>query len=146
MPDPESREKIVEAVRADPVVKAVVDAGAPGLVDRRAPPSSTVTTQAGDTVATPTTTEEQNRATVGQRRVNLIWESQQAAIATAVVAVVLYVSARITLAILDKEATEQQTAMAVTGFMLLSNIINLVIGFYFGRTNHQKIGGVEQGR
>jgi len=133
MPDPESHAKIVEAVRADPVVKAVVEAGA-------------VTTPAGDEVTTPTTTQEQNRATVGQRRINLIWETQQAAIATGVVAVVLYVSARITLAILDKEATEQQTAMAVTAFMLLSNIVNLVIGFYFGRTNHQKVGGVEIGR
>jgi len=142
MPDPESHAKIVEAVRADPVVKAVVEAGALSSVDI----AHTVTTPAGDEVTTPTTTQEQNRATVGQRRINLIWETQQAAIATGVVAVVLYVSARITLAILDKEATEQQTAMAVTAFMLLSNIVNLVIGFYFGRTNHQKVGGVEIGR
>jgi len=34
-------------------------------------------------------------------------------------------------------------------FLLLSNAFFLVIGFYFGRTNHQRIGGIgthEEGR
>lgn len=108
-------------------------------------PLRTITDKGGSEVAAPTTTAEENKTSHGQRRINLIWESQQAVIASLVVGTVLYVSARITLVILDLQATENQQAMAVTAYMLLSNIINLVIGFYFGRTNHQKVGGVGEG-
>ena len=78
----------------------------------------------------------------GQRRVNLIWEVMQASIALSVVGTVLYIAARISLLVLDINASEKQAAMAITAFMLLSNLVSLVIGFYFGRTNHQKTGGV----
>jgi hypothetical protein len=65
----------------------------------------------------------------GQRRVN-IWEVTQAAIA------LLVVSATLTLSIL----------MVVRGnyveasIQLLSSAFFLVIGFYFGRTNHDRVG------
>jgi len=78
------------------------------------------------------TTSEQDRKTAGQRRVNIIWESTQAAIAITVTGATLYVSAQLAL----KDAG--QTA----AFLLLSNAFFLVIGFYFGRTNHQRQGGV----
>ncbi len=80
----------------------------------------------------PTTTAEQNRVTVGQRRVNLIWEVTQALIAVAVTGSTLYVSAQLAL-------KENGQAAA---FLLLSNAFFLVVGFYFGRTNHQRTGGV----
>ena len=84
-----------------------------------------------DTLAA-TTTAEQDRMTVGQRRINLIWEITQAVIAICVTMTTLYVA----------------SALAVHGgadmvtFGLLSNAFFLVIGFYFGRTNHQRQGGV----
>jgi len=79
-----------------------------------------------------TTTVEQNLRTAGQRRINLIWEYTQAAIAlTAVLANIL-----IFVFLFVKDVTMNATTAAV----LLSNAFFLVIGFYFGRTNHARIG------
>lgn len=89
-----------------------------------------------DETIEPTTTEEENRHSLGQRRINLIWEATQAVIAVAVTGATLYVSANLAL------SDDRQTA----AFLLLSNAFFLVIGFYFGRTNHQRIGGVDIGR
>ena len=83
-------------------------------------------------VAPPRTTSEDDRKSAGQRRVNIIWEVTQAFIALAVTLATLYVASR----------------LAVTGgadmaaFLLLSNAFFLVIGFYFGRTNHSRQGGI----
>jgi len=88
------------------------------------------------TAVEPTTTEEQQRITAGQRKVNLIWEFTQATIAILVTVSTLFVAAR--LALSDRTAT--------AAFLLLSNAFFLVVGFYFGRTNHQRVGGIQQGR
>jgi len=84
----------------------------------------------------PTTTSEEDRHTLGQRRVNIIWEITQALIAVAVTGATLYVAGNLAM------RNDGQTA----AFLLLSNAFFLVIGFYFGRTNHQRVGGVEIGR
>jgi len=79
--------------------------------------------------------EEGDRVTYGQRRVNLIWEITQALIAILVTIVTLFVSAVLALrGDVDRAAT-----------LLLSNAFFLVVGFYFGRTNHQRTGGVPSG-
>lgn len=70
--------------------------------------------------------------TYGQRRVNLIWETTQAMIALGVTGAALYASLTITL----------RSDMDKTAFIFLTNVLMVIIGFYFGRTNHQKIGGV----
>jgi len=76
--------------------------------------------------------DELDRVTHGQRRINLIWEVTQALVAVAVTFVTLYVSAALALRGDTDEAAR----------LLLSNAFFLVIGFYFGRTNHQRVGGV----
>lgn len=82
-----------------------------------------------------TTTEEQDRHTKGQRDVNLTWENTQRWIALAVTLTSLVISSWLAI----KGATESvQTAALVFVF----GVANLVIGFYFGRTNHQRVGGV----
>ena len=92
------------------------------------------------------TTEEQDRSaaglraesvlrTAGQRRINVIWEGTQAVIALAVTGSTLYVAG--VLAVKDNGQT--------AAFLLLSNAFFLVVGFYFGRTNHQRTGGVGVG-
>lgn len=86
--------------------------------------------------APPTTTAEENRHTAGQRRVNLTWEFTQAIIAIGVSGATLYVAAQLAL----KDTGE------TAAFLLLSNAFFLVVGFYFGRTNHQRVGGVDLGR
>jgi hypothetical protein len=83
----------------------------------------------------PRTTDEQDRVTHGQRRINLIWEMTQAFVAISVTGSTLYVSSRLAVA----------GGADMAAFLLLSNAFFLVIGFYFGRTNHQRVGGVGSG-
>lgn len=96
----------------------------------------------GDVNIAPTTTAAQDRTKAGQRFVNLIWETMQALIAASVVGATLYVSGKIALLMISPEVKENQAAFATTAFMLISNLASLIVGFYFGRTNHQKTGGV----
>jgi hypothetical protein len=103
---------------------------------------SVITTPEGKVVATPTTTEESDRVSAGQRAVNLIWETTQMRIALSVIWVALAVAAL--LAVGGKLAGTPDVQLAAVVFLF--GVANLVTGFYFGRTNHQKIGGVTQGR
>lgn len=80
----------------------------------------------------PTTTAQQDLTKSGQRRVNMVWELTQAAVALMVTASTLYVSAALAL----NESSQ------VAAFLLLSNAFFLIIGAYFSRTNHQSIGGI----
>ncbi len=64
----------------------------------------------------------------GQRRINLIWEITQAFIAVSVTVIALGKAANLTPPGGDAA--------------LIGNAFFLVVGFYFGRTNHQRIGGV----
>lgn len=79
----------------------------------------------------PTTTEQEDMTTAGQRRINAIWEITQSVIALVLVLgnviVAVYGGLRGTTADFPS---------------ILSNSLFLVIGFYFSRTNHQAIGGV----
>jgi hypothetical protein len=86
----------------------------------------------------PDTQEESSEIslrTAGQRRVNIIWELTQALIAGLVTTATLL--AAVVLVLKDQKAE--------AAFLLLSNAFFLVIGFYFGRTNHQRVGGVGVG-
>lgn len=97
--------------------------------------------QVGDVNVAPTTTAAQDTTATRQSRVNLVWESVQALIALSVVGVTLFVSARISAMLSMVGATESQSAAGSLAYMLLSNLASLIIGFYFGRTNHTRTGG-----
>lgn len=73
----------------------------------------------------PQTTAQEDITFAGQRKVNLIWEVTQAAIALMIVLTIVLV------AVLQREIPD-----------ILSNCGFLVLGFYFSRTNHSAIGGV----
>jgi hypothetical protein len=75
------------------------------------------------------TTLEEDRHTAGKRKINLIWEFTQS-----------------TIALLITAATIIAVLFALVEGNILANAFFLVIGFYFGRTNHQRVGGVELGR
>jgi hypothetical protein len=77
---------------------------------------------------------ETSLRTAGQRRVNVIWEYTQALVAGEVVTTVLIVSAW------QSVRGTESLKMAAFGFLI--GVANLVIGFYFGRTNHQRVGGI----
>jgi hypothetical protein len=85
---------------------------------------------------------EQGLKTSGQRRINLIWETTQMGITFLVIGTAMYTAGRISLLVLDPAATERTVSLAITAFVLISNATFLVLGFYFGRTNHQRMGGV----
>jgi hypothetical protein len=104
--------------------------------------AGTVTTQAGNLVASPTSTEEEDRVSAGQRNINLIWEHTQMKVALSVIWTALVVAAGLSL--FGKSLGNVDIQLAAVVFLF--GVANLVTGFYFGRTNHQKIGGVEQGR
>jgi hypothetical protein len=72
----------------------------------------------------PTTTEQEDITTAGQRKVNLIWEYTQAAVALLVTITFLYC-----------EVMKIDSLAVKMGF-------SLIVGFYFSRTNHSAIGGV----
>jgi hypothetical protein len=84
------------------------------------------------------TTPEQDRMTAGQREINLIWEQTQMRIALGVMIGSLVTA--IALAVFGKilAASELQLASVV----FIYGVANLVVGFYFSRTNHTKTGGV----
>ena len=75
---------------------------------------------------------------IGQRRINIIWEATQSVIALMVTSVGMFASAVLAMRSDETEATK---AMSITAFLLISNTVFLVIGFYFGRTNHARTGG-----
>ncbi len=115
----------------------------PQAAARREAAESTRVTQAGESTAI-LLAEEVDRVSHGQRRINLLWERTQAIIALSVVEVSLAVGAVMIL----RDAgglTGPGTTAGSPGslaFVFLASVANLVIGFYFGRTNHQRIGGV----
>lgn len=72
----------------------------------------------------PDTTVEENITTAGQRRVNLIWEFTQATVTMAITLATIYLAIN---------RIDDETMKAA---------FFIIIGFYFSRTNHERIGGV----
>jgi len=83
------------------------------------------------TNAPSTTTAEQDINTESQRHINRVWEYTQAAIAITVVVANIIVQVATVFMGLKSPVPES-----------LSNVLFLVVGFYFSRTNHTAIGGV----
>ena len=85
----------------------------------------------------PTTTAEENRHTASQREINKTWEFTQSVLALSFI-----LTAEITIIYIVMRVME----LRGTAFNFLCTIVGTVIGFYFGRTNHQRVGGVDLGR
>jgi len=88
--------------------------------------------------AVASTTAEHDRGTAGQRNINLIWETTQQKIALFVVGGALLVA--ISLGVAGKLLGSPDMQLAALVFLFA--VANLVIGFYFGRTNHSRTGGI----
>ena len=74
----------------------------------------------------------------GQRAINLIWEQTQKRLAQSVIFAALIVAGG--LAVFGKWLGSPDLQLAAVVFLF--GVANLVTGFYFGRTNHQRTGGV----
>jgi len=79
---------------------------------------------------------ERSAVTAGQRRINFIWETTQAMIAVSVIGTTLLVDALVALRGI------QLTEVTTSAQTQLNVMAALVTGFYFGRTNHTRTGGV----
>jgi hypothetical protein len=99
--------------------------------------------QVGDRNIAPTTTAEDDLRTGGQRWTNRLWETVQAVIAITVVGTALGVNARLAMLVIGT-ATEHQIATANGACQNIDVLASLIIGFYFGRVNHQRTGGVQK--
>lgn len=111
----------------------------PVVILESPPPVPPITVEKGQGLtASPTSTEEQDRHTASQRQINRYWERIQGFLA-----VLVTVTACVIAFILIWRAEY------ALGVGLISSMVFLVIGFYFGRTNHEKVGGIQspyQGR
>lgn len=90
--------------------------------------------------------EETVLMTAGQRATSLLWENTQAKIALIVVAAALLACLTIILSVVYLVFVGKLDSVAIAVLTLvlgvMSNALFLVVGFYFGRTNHTKVGGV----
>lgn len=118
--------KIVEAVSSDPVVKAaVLHAADPDVL-------------AGLRAAASATETETSLRSEGQRVVSMLWETTQKTIA--MVTVGGAVSLSVVVVVFGKWLA-LEADVRIAAFMFVASAANLVIGFYYGRTNHQRVGG-----
>lgn len=114
-----------------PTVVAPVVVVAPPNTDT---PLKSAINVAGRDVATPTTTAEEDRATAGQRGINLKWEDTQRQIALVVVFVAVATASYLSV----MGSPEQRSA----AFVFLTNMGMLIGNSYFQRTNHTRTGGI----
>jgi putative Mn2+ efflux pump MntP len=107
----------------------------PAIIDPTPETKALVTDK--EAVVSPTTTAEEDRHTASQRSINRTWEITQSVLALSFI-----LTAEIVIGFVIWGISELRSA----AFTFLTTIVGTVIGFYFGRTNHQRVGGVDIGR
>lgn len=92
----------------------------------------------------PDTTHQEDLTTAGQRTINLIWEHTQSKIALFVIIAGMLVNciSVLIMLIFKHEITVVQVALISLCLQFVNLTCGIVIGFYFGRTNHTAIGGI----
>jgi len=96
------------------------------------------TTTSEEDLGTAASRDQLAKRTAGQRRINTVWEVTQGVLAVSVVETALYVAANLALG--------PQADVRQIGLVMLASLANLVVGFYFGRTNHARIGDEPRAR
>lgn len=106
------------------------------------PPRPDVIKGEGDTLA-PTTTEQDDIVTAGQRQINLLWEQTQSRIALMVVSAGVFLNSVLVVLIVfsNREVSITQLSLISISLQFINLTVGIIIGFYFSRTNHTKTGG-----
>lgn len=96
------------------------------------------------TTLSPTTTEEEDITTEGQRIINRLWGRTQSSIALMVVVSGVTINSVVILMIifLNKEVSVTQLSLIPISLQFINLTTGIVIGFYFSRTNHTAKGGI----
>lgn len=81
---------------------------------------------------------ETSARTEGQRRTSMLWETTQREIALLAVRSTLLVAG---ISALFGAYLGIVESVRMGAFVFLYGTVNLVVGFYFGRTNHERVGG-----
>lgn len=89
----------------------------------------------------PTTTREEQLHTEAQRKINSIWEFTQAGIAG-----LITITTLVAILMIINRSNEMLIPIEALALFILSCGFFLVIGFYFGRTNHARIGDIPSGK
>lgn len=84
------------------------------------------------------TTAEQDLKSAAQRGINLTWEDTQKKIALYAVYLTMAISAIVVLAGLSGFVND--SVLIIAAFTFMASTTNLIVGFYFSRTNHARIG------
>ena len=100
-------------------------------------PSETASIINAKTVAHKATTDARILEAAGQRETSNLWERTQQIIALAVVGASLTTAVFLIVFGAIHNADAEPVA-----FVFLASVANLVFGFYFGRTNHTRVGGI----
>lgn len=96
----------------------------------------------GKSFKLPTTTQEEQAVTAGQREVNMMWERTQSLIARVTVFSSIILDGALCISVIFSiELTANQLALINLCLQPINLITGIVIGFYFSRTNHTAIGG-----
>lgn len=91
-----------------------------------------------------TTTQQEDVVTAGQRAINMLWENTQSHIAKVTVYSTISVNVIVVIALISlrQVLTVEMITVVLASLGSLNTITGIIIGFYFGRTNHSAIGGV----
>lgn len=100
-------------------------------------PEAPALPKVGDRNTAPNTTAAEDLTKAGQHAINLIWENTQMRVALSVIWASLIVSS--VLAVMGKNLGTPDLQLAAIVFLF--GVANLVTGFYFGRTNHERSSG-----
>lgn len=85
------------------------------------------------------TTMEDDLRTQGQRDINQKWETTQQYIAVYVVSLAMLVSSIVVIRAVFYGVSDDAN-LAIAAYTFISSTTSLIIGFYFSRTNHARIG------
>lgn len=91
------------------------------------------------------TTEQEDIARHGQRVINLLWEKTQSKIALLCIGGTMLINVIVVGAMLFTKFEISSVKIAVISASLASMglTVGIIIGFYFGRTNHTLTGGIK---
>lgn len=105
---------------------------------------------ASETFAPPTSTQEDSKVVEAQRETSRMWETTQMKIALWAVVGGFVVNALVTTVMLvvvlnklfkSEAVSNLEFAILMTVLGNISGTSGIIIGFYFSRTNHTKVGG-----